>query len=157
MMQSLKPGTSGHKASLVSSLLAFSLFLSPAGLKGKDKTKNPYKGAPDVVHESGKGNQDVLFTKVKTKPSKAEREFLFKELGIPKNKWNEYVAEYRMPISLGGSNTFSNIEALPKSKAKLKNVVQKELENKVRKKEISLFEAQTRIFNWENEPMVKGE
>jgi hypothetical protein len=155
MTQSLKPGRVGYKASIISSLLAFCLFLAPAGLTGKDKTKNPYKGAPDVVHESGKGNQDVLYTKVKTKPSKAEREFVFRELGIPKKKWNEYVAEYRIPISLGGSNTLSNIEALPKSKAKLKNMVRKELESKVRKKEITLFEAQTRIFNWENEPVVK--
>jgi len=155
MKQSLKPGPAGHKASFVSSL-AFCLFLTPVGLDGKDKLKNPYQGSPDVVHKSGKGNQDVLFTKVKTKPSKAEREFLFKELGIPKNKWKEYVAEYRMPISLGGSNTFSNIEALPKSKAKRKHEVQKELENKLRKKEISLFEAQTKIFGWENGPMVKG-
>jgi hypothetical protein len=155
MKQRLKPGSAGHNAALVSSL-AFCLFLAPIGLHGKDKTKNPYKGAPDVVHESGKGNQDVLITKVKTKPSKAEREFFFQEFGIPKNKWNEYVAEYRMPISLGGSNAYSNIEALPKSKAKLKHKVQKELENKLRKKEIGLFEAQTRIFNWENEPMLKG-
>ena len=151
----MKPGPARHKLPFVY-FLGFCLFLSPPGIHGKDKTKNPYKGAPDVVHESGKGNQDVLFTKVQRKPSKAERDFLFKELGIPKNKWNEYEAEYRMPISLGGSNDFSNIEALPKSKAKLKHQVQKELENRLRKKEISLFEAQTRIFNWENEPTGKG-
>jgi hypothetical protein len=155
MKRSLKPGTARQIASLAP-FLAFCIFLPPDGLYGKDKTQNPYKGAPDVVHQSGKGNQDVLYSKVKTKPSKAEREFLFQELGIPKNKWNEYVAEYRMPISLGGSNDYSNIEALPKSKAKLKHQVQKELEYKLRKKEISPFEAQTRIFNWENDPMVKG-
>ena len=155
MRYRLKPGPARHKLPFVY-FLGFCLFLSPPGIHGKDKTKNPYKGAPDVVHESGKGNQDVLFTKVQRKPSKAERDFLFKELGIPKNKWNEYEAEYRMPISLGGSNDFSNIEALPKSKAKLKHQVQKELENRLRKKEISLFEAQTRIFNWENEPTGKG-
>ncbi len=91
-----------------------------------------------MVHASDKGKQDVLFTKVKSKPSKAEREFLFKEMGIPKNKWNEYEAEYRMPISLGGSNTFSNIEAIPKSKAKLKHKVQKDLEkNSVRRRSVS--------------------
>jgi hypothetical protein len=155
MKQRLQPGSAGHKPALISSLV-FYLFLVPAGLQGKDKTKSPYNGSQDVVHASGKGNQDVLFTKVKSKPSKAEREFLFKEMGIPKNKWNEYEAEYRMPISLGGSNTFSNIEAIPKSKAKLKHKVQKDLEKRLRKEEISLFEAQTKIFNWENEPMVKG-
>ena len=155
MRNSSRAGPAGHKASLVSFLL-FCLFLTFHELDGKDKVKNPYQGSPDVVHKSGKGNQDVLFTKVKTKPSKAEREFLFKELGIPKNKWKEYVAEYRIPISLGGSNTFSNIEALPKSKAKLKHKIQKELEYKLRKKEISLFEAQTKIFSWENEPIREG-
>lgn len=155
MKQSLKTETAGQKDSLVC-FLAFCLILAPTAFFGKDKTKNPYKGAPDVVHESGKGNQDVLYTKVKSKPSKAEREFVLQELGIPKNKWKQYVTEYRMPISLGGSNDYSNIEALAKPKAKLKHEVQKELENKLRKKEISLFEAQNRIFNWENDPIVKG-
>jgi len=155
MKRSLKPGIARSIVYVVS-FLALCAFLALDGLYAKDKTQNPYNGAPDVVHQSGKGNQDVLYTKVKTKPSKAEREFLFQELGIPKNKWNEYVAEYRMPISLGGSNDYPNIEALPKSKAKLKHQVQKELENKLRKKEISPFEAQTRIFDWENDPMVKG-
>jgi hypothetical protein len=155
MKHSLKPETALRKAFLFSSL-AFCFFLSPAMLESKDKVKNPYKGAQDVVHESDKGKQDVLFTKVKSKPTKAEREFLFNQLGIPKNMWKEYEAEYRIPISLGGSNTFSNIEAIPKSKAKLKHKVQKDLEKRLRKKEISLFEAQTKIFNWENEPMVKG-
>ncbi|MFN8007631.1 MAG: hypothetical protein U0V70_11510 [Terriglobia bacterium] len=137
-------------------ILGMVLFFPVAGLSADDKPKNPYKGAPDVVHESDKGKQDVLFTKVKTKPNKAEREFLFREMGIPKNKWKDYVAEYRMPISLGGSNTFSNIEALPKAKAKIKQKVQKELERQVSKKEISLSEAQTRIFNWEVDPLAKG-
>jgi hypothetical protein len=155
MKHSLKPETALNIASLVFSL-ALCFLLAPAVFEGKDKVKNPYKGSQDVVHASDKGNQDVLFTKVKSKPSKAEREFLYKEIGIPKNKWNEYEAEYRIPISLGGSNTFSNIEAISKSKAKLKHKVQKDLENRLRKEEISLFEAQTKIFNWENEPMVKG-
>lgn len=155
MKHSLNLGTAMCEASLVF-FLALCFFLAPAVLESKDKVKNPYKGSQDVVHASDKGKQDVLFTKVKSKPSKAEREFLFKEMGIPKGKWNEYKAEYRMPISLGGSNTFSNIEAIPKSKAKLKQKVQKDLEKRLRKEEISLFEAQTRIFNWEKEPMVKG-
>ena len=155
MKYGLKPRTAMHQATFFFSL-TFCFLLDPAVLESKDKVKNPYKGAQDVVLASDKGKEDVLFTKVKSKPSKAEREFLFKEMGIPKNKWNEYEAEYRMPISLGGSNTFSNIEAIPKSKAKLKHKVQKDLENRLRKEEISLFEAQTKIFNWENEPMVKG-
>ena len=155
MNPSLKPRTAMHKATLVC-CLSFWFVLDPADLRCKDKVKNPYKGSQDVVHASDRGKEDVLFTKVKSKPTKAEREFLFKQMGIPKNRWKEYVAEYRMPISLGGSNTFSNIEAILKSKAKLKHKVQKDLEKRLHNEEISLFEAQAKIFNWENEPIAQG-
>ena len=140
----------GQKTLRVVLVVVYFLFPDHS-LNGNDKIKNPYKGAKDAGHQSGKGKPDVLYTKEKRKPTKAEREYVFQELGIPKSKWKEYVAEYRIPISLGGSNTYSNIEALPKSKAKVKHKVQKELEGNLRKKEISLYEAQTRIFNWEKE------
>jgi hypothetical protein len=132
-------------------LVLFCFCFAGQSLKSNDKIKNPYKGSKDVAHQSSKGKPDVLYTKEKRKPTKSERNLVFQELGIPKNNWKDYVAEYRIPISLGGSNTYSNIEALPKSKAKVKHKVQKDLESKLRKKEISLLEAQTRIFNWEKE------
>src|SRR5262245_27034618 len=97
----------------------------------------------------------ALFTTEKKKPSKAEREALFADSGIPVDQRRNYTAEYRVPISLGGSNAYANIEILPKSQAPLKHKVQKDLEGRLRRKEISENEAQMRILNWNQEPLAK--
>ena len=75
---------------------------------------------------------------------------------VIRQKIDAYVrrlAEYRVPVSLGGSNTYSNIEALLKTQARIKHQVQKQLEDKLKRKEISLDEAQLRILNWQADPL----
>lgn len=94
-----------------------------------------------------------MFTTEKKQPDKAERNAVFEDYRIPKHQRKDYVAEYRVPVSLGGSNSYSNIEALLKSQAKIKHKVQKELEAKLRRKEIALDEAQLRILNWRTDPI----
>ena len=119
------------------------------GPKTRTHTKEQATVLPALqVRASG-----ALFTTEKKQPDKAERNAVFEDYRIPKNQRKDYVAEYRVPVSLGGSNTYSNIEALLKSQAKIKRRVQKELEAKLRRKEISLDEAQLRILNWQTDPI----
>ena len=117
------------------------------------KAKNPYKGSSS---QPGAKKKDVLFTTEKKHPDKAERKAALEDLRIPKDQRKNYEADYRVPISLGGSNAYANIEVLSKPQAELKKKVQKDLEAKVKRAEISLDEAQLRIFNWQNEPLGKG-
>lgn len=124
--------------------------LPPAWANGK----NPYKGSRGGPVRSTEPRSGALFTTEKKHPDKAERNAVFEDYRIPKNLRKNYVAEYRVPVSLGGSNTYTNIEALPKSQAKIKHRVQKELEAKLRRKEIALDEAQLRILNWQTDPIV---
>ena len=86
-----------------------------------------------------------MFTTEKKQPDKAERNAVFEDYRIPKDQRKNYVAEYRVPVSLGGSNAYSNIEALIKTQAKIKHQVQKQLEEKLKRKEISLGEAHLRV------------
>ena len=117
------------------------------------KDKNPYKGTkgnPDRPESSRSG---ALYTTQKKQPDKAERNAVFEDYRIPKDQRKNYVAEYRVPVSLGGSNLYSNIEALLKTQAKAKHQVQKQLEEKLKRKEINLDEAQMRILNWQADPL----
>lgn len=132
-------------------LIAWSLCLASPLAWSKDK--NPYKGAAKSPPRTTSSRRGALFTTEKKRPDKAERNAVFEDYRIPKNQRKDYVAEYRVPVSLGGSNTYSNIEALLKSQAKIKRRVQKELEAKLRRKEISLDEAQLRILNWQTDPV----
>ena len=116
------------------------------------KDKNPYKGAGGSPARTEGTRSGALFTTEKKSPDKAERNAVFEDQRIPKNQRKNYVAEYRVPVSLGGSNAYSNIEALLKSQAKIKHRVQKELQAKLRRKEIALDEAQLRILNWQTDP-----
>lgn len=131
-------------------LFALTLF-SWTHLAGK--AKNPYKGASSQPGAKKKG---ALFTTEKKHPNKAERRAAFEDLRIPKDQWKNYEADYRVPISLGGSNAYANIEVLPRPQAELKKKVKKDLEANVKRAEITLDEAQVRIFNWQNEPLAKG-
>ena len=133
-------------------LLASALGLGFA--PGWSKDKNPYKGASSSPAGKESSRSTVLFTTEKTRPDKAERNAVFEDYRIPKNLRKNYVAEYRVPVSLGGSNIYSNIEALLKTQAKLKHRIQKQLEEKVRRQEITLEEAQSRILNWQTDPLV---
>ena len=131
--------------------VAFALSLPSLPVWAKDK--NPYKGAkgkPDYTGGSGSG---ALYTTEKKQPDKAERNAVFEDYRIPKEQRKNYVAEYRVPVSLGGSNAYSNIEALLKTQAKIKHQVQKQLQEKLKRKEISLDEAQLRIVNWQTDPL----
>ena len=116
------------------------------------KDKNPYKGASGSPARTERPRSGPLFTTEKTSPDKAERNAVFEDYRIPKDQRKNYVAEYRVPVSLGGSNAYSNIEALLKSQAKIKHRVQKQLQAKLRRKEIALDEAQLRILNWQTDP-----
>jgi hypothetical protein len=117
------------------------------------KDKNPYKGTKSSPANTAAGRSTAVFTTEKKRPDRAERNAVFEDYRIPKNLRKDYVAEYRVPVSLGGSNSYSNIEALPKSQARIKHKVQKELEAKLRRKEIPLDEAQLRILNWQTDPI----
>lgn len=128
---------------------ALCLPFQPARAKGK----NPYKGSGDGPVRSTGPRSGALFTTEKKHPDKAERNAVFEDYRIPKNQRKHYVAEYRVPVSLGGSNAYSNIEVIPKSQAKIKHKVQKELEAKLQRKEIALDEAQLRILNWQTDPI----
>jgi len=130
-------------------LIASSLCL--ASLLAWAKDKNPYKGTANNPQRTTSSRCGALFTTEKKRPDKAERNAVFEDYRIPKDQRKNYVAEYRVPVSLGGSNAYSNIEALLKSQAKTKRRVQKELEAKLRRKEISLDEAQLRILNWQTD------
>jgi len=117
------------------------------------KDKNPYKGSKGSPDRAGSSGSGALFTTEKKQPDKAERNAVFEDYRIPKDQRKNYVAEYRVPVSLGGSNAYSNIEALIKTQAKIKHQVQKQLEEKLKRKEISLDEAQLRILNWQADPL----
>ena len=132
-------------------LLASALFLRPIPAAAKDK--NPYKGAGESPARSGNPRSGALFTTHKKHPDKAERNAAFDDYRIPKDQRKNYVAEYRVPVSLGGSNGYFNIEVLPKSQARIKHRVQKRLEEKLRRKEITAEEAQLRILNWQTDSL----
>jgi hypothetical protein len=118
------------------------------------KDKNPYKGAGNSPARTAGSRKGALFTTEKKKPDRAERNAVFEEYRIPKDQRKNYVAEYRVPVSLGGSNAYSNIEAVLKSQAKIKHRVQKQLQTKLKRKEITLDEAQLRILNWQTDPLA---
>ena len=122
---------------------------------GGENPKNPYKGQAGVKSAPTHEKQKVLFTTDKKKPNKAERRAVLEDCQIPRERWKYYLVEYRIPIGLGGSNAYPNIEALPKDQAKIKHKVQKELEARLGQRTISLTEAQQRILNWPNEPIAK--
>ncbi|MGH9429351.1 MAG: hypothetical protein ACRD2L_23960 [Terriglobia bacterium] len=117
------------------------------------KDKNPYKGTGGSPARTSGKQSGALFTTEKKRPDKAERNAVFEDYRIPKNLRRNYVAEYRVPVSLGGSNAYANIEALPKSEAKIKLRLQKQLQAKLRRKEITLDEAQFKILNWRTDPL----
>jgi hypothetical protein len=117
------------------------------------KDKNPYKGTSSNPARNG-GRGGALYTTEKKQPDKAERDAVFEDYRIPKDQRKNYVAEYRVPVSLGGSNIYSNIEALPKNQANIKHRVEKQLLTKLRRKEITLDEAQLRILNWQTDPLA---
>lgn len=132
-------------------LLGLALVLSLLFRTAWAKDKNPYKGTGGSPARSTGPRSGALYTTEKKRPDKAERNAVFDDYRIPKDLRKNYVAEYRVPVSLGGSNTYTNIEALPKNQAKIKHRVQKELEAKLQRKEIPLDEAQFRILNWQKE------
>jgi hypothetical protein len=117
------------------------------------KDKNPYKGAKGNPDHTSGSRSGALYTTEKEQPDKAERNAVFEDYRIPKEQRKNYVAEYRVPVSLGGSNAYSNIEALLRTQAKIKHQVQKQLQEKLKRKEISLDEAQLRILNWQTDPL----
>jgi hypothetical protein len=128
---------------------------SSAMTLGRDKPENPYKKQPASRAQSKHNKQKVLFTTEKRKPSKAERRAVLEDHRIPKASWEDYIVEYRVPATLGGSNAYSNIEALPKLQARIKHQIQRELERQLRQQEISLIEAQQRILNWSQEASAR--
>jgi hypothetical protein len=117
------------------------------------KDKNPYRGAKGSPDHTSGSRSGALFTTEKKQPDKAERNAVFEDYRIPKEQRKNYVAEYRVPVALGGSNAYSNIEALLRTQAKIKHQVQKQLQEKLKRKEISLDEAQMRILNWQTDPL----
>lgn len=98
----------------------------------------------------------MLFTREKKKPDRAERKAVLEDYQVPRDQWKNYIAEYRVPISLGGSNAYANIEVLSKEEGRLKRRVKEDLEKKVRRKEISIEEAQLRILSWRKQPLASG-
>jgi len=119
---------------------------------GQEKANNPHQSASKAKTPK---RSKALFTTVKRHPSKEEQKVAFGDYRIPPEQRPNYVAEYRVPISLGGSNAYANIEVLTKEQARVKHKIEKGLERKLRRGEISADEAQFRILNWTNEPLVK--
>ena len=134
-------------------IFLFASMLCLPSPRAQAKDKNPYKGAGSSPARTDGSRSGALYTTEKKRPDKAERNAVFEDYRIPKDQRKNYVAEYRVPVSLGGSNTYSNIEALLKTQAKIKHQVQKQLEEKLKRKEIRLDEAQLRILNWQSDPM----
>jgi hypothetical protein len=137
---------------LVIFLLASVLCLPSPQAEAKDK--NPYKGAGSSPARTAGSRNGALITTEKKKPDRAERNAVFEDYRIPKDQRKNYVAEYRVPVSLGGSNTYSNVEALPKSQAKIKHSVQNQLQSMLKRKEITMDQAQLRILNWQTDPLA---
>jgi hypothetical protein len=131
-------------------ILCFCLCGPPAF--GKEKVNNPYNGASKAKPPK---RAKALFTTIKRHPSKEEQKAAFDDYRIPPEQRHNYVAQYRVPISLGGSNAYANIEVLAKDLARVRRKVEKDLEKKLRRGEISTDEAQFRILNWTNEPSAK--
>src|SRR5262245_4474101 len=134
-------------------LSLFTFFMLVGSVSAKDSAKPPPQSSQPK--SSSPKHPKALFTTEKKKPSKAERDAVFADSGIPADKNHNYTAEYLIPVSLGGSSAYANIEILPKSQAPLKHKVQKDLEAKLRRGEISEYEAQMRILNWNQEPVAK--
>jgi hypothetical protein len=130
---------------LVSWLIASPVF-------GKDKSKST---SQSTSNPNSPKQSKVLFTTRKKEPDKAEKKAAFADYGVPPGQERAYVAEYRVPVSLGGSNSYPNIEVLPKNQAQMKHKVQKDLEKKLQRGEISEDEAQRRILNWNQEPTTR--
>lgn len=128
------------------------LAVATPAASGKDRPQDPYKGQSGAKPQVARSRQKALFTTQKKKPDRAERRAVLEDYRIPRHQWKDYVVEYRVPVTMGGSNAYVNIEALPKHQARIKRRVQKELETKLRREEISLEEAQQRILNWSQEP-----
>jgi hypothetical protein len=137
------------RQNLIHRVFLLTVLVAPVIL-AEGRPKNPDKTRPAV-----KANQKALFTTEKTKPSKAERHAVLEDYRIPRAQWKNYVVEYRVPIRLGGSNAYTNIEALHREQARIKHRVQKQLETKLRRQEIALSEAQQRILNWTLEPVAR--
>jgi len=135
-------------------ILLFASILCLPSPRAQAEDKNPYKRASSSPVRTAGSRSGALFTTEKKRPDSAERNAVFEDYRIPKDQRKKYVAEYRVPVSLGGSNTYSNIEALLKGEAKIKRRVQKELEAKLHRKEITLDEAQGRILNWQTDPLT---
>jgi hypothetical protein len=135
-------------------LSLLSLCMLVVFVSAKDSAKSTAQSSQAKPSSPNK-HPKALFSTEKKKPSKAEREAVLADSGIPVNQRHNYTAEYRVPVSLGGSNAYANIEILPKSQIPLKHRVQKDLERKLRHGEISENEAQTRILNWNLEPLAK--
>ena len=123
------------------------LFVTSFSLRDLDleAEKSPYRDTPPTGGHKGRS---ALITTEKHSPDKAERRIALTDSGIPREQWQNYVVEYRVPIDLGGSNSFSNIEVLPKSEAPVKHRLQKSLKNQLHDRKISESEAQQRILNW---------
>lgn len=141
----------GCRPGLVGPALMLILFLTMLeSAADGEKSRNPYKHA-----RQGRDGK-ALVTREKKKPDRAERKAVLEDYRVPREQWNNCVAEYRVPISLGGSNAYANIEVLRKEEARLKRRVQDDVEQKVRRKEIGLEEAQMRILNWRADPLALG-
>jgi hypothetical protein len=132
------------------SFLAFCMLVVP--VSAKDAKPPPQSSQPKPVSPK---HPKALFTTTKKKPSKAEREAVFADSGIPPEQRHNYTVEYRVPVSLGGSNAYANIEIVPKNQVQLKHKAQKDLEGKLRRGEISENEAQMQILNWNLESPAK--
>jgi|SRR5215831_592157 len=138
--------------SFLNRVLLVSCLIAPP-VEGKDKPKN---ASQTTSNPNSPKQTKVLFTTRKKEPDKAEQKAAFADYGVQSGQEREYVAEYRVPVSLGGSNSYANIEVLPKNQAQMKHKVQKDLEKKLHRGEISEDEAQKRILNWNQEPNTRN-
>jgi len=139
---------------LTCSVIACAAVLSLLVLPACAKDKNPYKGGHSRSTQPAAKGRGALFTTQKMHPDRAERNAVFQDYGIPKERRKDFVVDYRVPVSLGGSNTYANIEALPRRHAELKRRVEKELLQKLRRQEITLEQAQFGILNWQSDPIA---
>src|SRR5262245_44100673 len=94
-------------------LCLFTCFILLVPASAKDNAKSSQQSSQPKPSSSK--HPKALFSTEKKKPSKAERDAVFANSGIPADQRHNYTAEYRVPVTLGGSNAYTNIEILPKS------------------------------------------
>ena len=88
--------------------------------------------------------------------STAEKQKIANHYGVPKKDWPKYEFDHLIPLNAGGSDDITNIWPQPLDEAKLKDVVEQDVYNKLKDGEIDQEQAIQEIRDWfENTELQK--